>query len=203
MAKSIFREAWKVQRRTPRYGGLFGLTSTEPRPHSDVQRERAWGLNSFEALHSYFTLEDPKALRPMGCETRVAAEIPSQRPDHATIAVTGTIDRLDEQSHLESSGVESSGVESSRVEWSGVESSQRESSGVESSGVEPSQGRLVVIDYKTGKAPSMPQWREAAFFQLSVYGTPTCTCTCTPLPYVTLHEKANSPHLTLHEKADT
>ena len=35
-----------------------------PRDFDDVTRERAWGLKAFEALRSYFQVEDPATVAP-------------------------------------------------------------------------------------------------------------------------------------------
>ena len=100
-AQNLFRELWRKQRRGMRYGPLFGLSpavSGVPealRNHADVDRERAWGLKAFETIRSYFQIEDPSLLTPLGCEQRVAAEISAASAADAAIPITGTIDRLD------------------------------------------------------------------------------------------------------------
>lgn len=97
VAQSLFRDKWTARRRSPRYGPLFGLDGDvdAPRAYTDVERERAWGLQAFEALRRYFALEDPTRFSPAGCEERVQAEITSLHATDANIPLTGVIDRLD------------------------------------------------------------------------------------------------------------
>ena len=99
VAQNLFREKWRAQRMSKRYGPLFGLdaavAANAPRAYTDVERERAWGLQAFELLRAYFTIEDPQRLAPLGCEERVAAEISSLEEAAANIPLTGVIDRLD------------------------------------------------------------------------------------------------------------
>ena len=181
-AQKIFRERWREQRRSKRYGPLFGLggengltpDDERPRAHVDVERERAWGLKAFETLRSYFTLESPARLSPMGCETKVAAEIPSVCATDAAIPITGTIDRIDvAEAHVEIGGADGSSNRDGSSSSDGRSSSMGDRSagtsgnadGSSSSGRPPA---LVVVDYKTGKAPP-PQFRNDSFFQLQIY----------------------------------
>jgi putative RecB family exonuclease len=143
-AQGLFREAWRRQRRTPRYAPLFSLTADatadnadagvgppRARAHADIEAERAWGLRAFEALRAYFRVENPAHLAPLGCERRVTAQIASAVPAAAPIPITGTIDRLDPSAA-------------------------------------PASARVHVVDYKTGRPPP-ERFREDAFFQLQVY----------------------------------
>ena len=101
-SQHLFRERWRRQRRSHRYSPLFNLPSIDQevestqRDHRDVARERAWGLRAFESLRSYFSIEDPQQLEPLGCEERVAAELSPRKEGDAPIPVTGVIDRIDE-----------------------------------------------------------------------------------------------------------
>ena len=135
-AQELFRELWRRQRRSSRYAPLFNLElpapgeADAPRDFIDVERERAWGLKSFETLRSYFQVEDPSALSPLGCEEKMASEIRGVADADAAIPITGVVDRLDELTDEEG---------------------------------------IVVVDYKTGRAPA-PRFRDNIFFQLEMYG---------------------------------
>jgi putative RecB family exonuclease len=102
-AQHLFRELWRKQRRSRRYGHLFGLSrpddgsddGDEPREYADVERERAWGLRAFETLRSYFELEDPSVISPVACEERVAVSLSSGTDSDSAIPLTGVMDRLD------------------------------------------------------------------------------------------------------------
>lgn len=132
-AQSLFRDLWRDVRQKPRYGELFGLQrkGDVPRDYHDVERERAWGLQAFEALRRYFALEDPQSLSPIGREHRVRGELSSRRKGEAAIPLAGIIDRLDDD---------------------GADG-------------------LVIVDYKTGRAPTAHQVERVAeaWFQLEMY----------------------------------
>lgn len=50
MLQHLFREAWSTMRNKSDYKVLFD---------GDVEKERAWGLESFQVLDNYWKLEDP------------------------------------------------------------------------------------------------------------------------------------------------
>ncbi len=148
-SRSLFREAWRTERKGAKFGSLFNVGSSSlPRTEFDVQNEREWGLKAFDALARYFQLEDPTKVSPQACEERFMLELDAGggAAGLAPIPMTGTIDRID---RLAGAGA-GSGEPPPRL------------------GTEESEGGLVVIDYKTGKAPP-ERFRDGAFFQLKVY----------------------------------
>ena len=53
-----------------KYLTLFDVDGTR-----DSDRERDWGLRSFDRLATYFELEDPKALEPIAREERLSLKL--------------------------------------------------------------------------------------------------------------------------------
>ena len=106
----LFRAAW-VEVRGGEYDGLF----------PDVDKERAWGIESLALLANYFSIEDPASFDPEARELDMLEDLDG-------ITIRGILDRMDEMP----------------------------------------DGRLVITDYKTGKAPP-ERYALPAFFALKIY----------------------------------
>ena len=74
----LFREAWTELRGTEELAGLF----------TDLESERAWGLESLSLLANYFGLEDPTTFEPEARELDMIEELDG-------ITIRGILDRLD------------------------------------------------------------------------------------------------------------
>ncbi len=108
---ALFREAWTELRGDDEYAELF----------SDVEAERAWGMESMQLLANYFAIEDPERVAPLHRELDMLEQLDG-------ITIRGILDRIDETD----------------------------------------DGRLVITDYKTGKAPP-ERYALPAFFALKIY----------------------------------
>ncbi len=75
----LFREAWTQLRLDEEYLGLF----------TDLDEERAWGLESMELLANYFGLEDPSSVHPLDRELDLLEEMDG-------ITIRGILDRIDQ-----------------------------------------------------------------------------------------------------------
>lgn len=107
----LFREAWTEIRGDDEFVGLF----------SDLDEERAWGIESMELLANYFAIEDPTTFDPEDRELDMLEDLDG-------ILIRGILDRIDRDP----------------------------------------DGRLVITDYKTGKAPP-ERFALPAFFALKIY----------------------------------
>jgi putative RecB family exonuclease len=107
----LFREAWTEIRGDNEFADLF----------SDLEEERAWGIESMELLANYFTIEDPTTFDPEDRELDMLEDLDG-------MLIRGILDRIDRDP----------------------------------------DGRLVITDYKTGKAPP-ERFALAAFFALKIY----------------------------------
>lgn len=107
----LFRAAWTEIRGEDEFEGLF----------TDLDEERAWGLESMELLANYFSIEDPTTFDPEDRELDMLEDLDGMR-------IRGILDRIDRDR----------------------------------------DGRLIITDYKTGKAPP-ERYALSAFFALKIY----------------------------------
>jgi putative RecB family exonuclease len=107
----LFREAWTEIRGDEEFADLF----------SDLEEERAWGIESMELLANYFSIEDPTTFDPEDRELDMLEDLDG-------MLIRGILDRIDRDP----------------------------------------DGRLVITDYKTGKAPP-ERFALPAFFALKIY----------------------------------
>jgi putative RecB family exonuclease len=107
----LFREAWTEIRGDEEFVDLF----------SDLEEERAWGIESMELLANYFSIEDPTTFDPEDRELDMLEDLDG-------MLIRGILDRIDRDP----------------------------------------DGRLVITDYKTGKAPP-ERFALPAFFALKIY----------------------------------
>jgi putative RecB family exonuclease len=107
----LFREAWTEIRGDEEFADLF----------SDLEEERAWGIESMELLANYFSIEDPTTFDPEDRELDMLEDLNG-------MLIRGILDRIDRDP----------------------------------------DGRLVITDYKTGKAPP-ERFALPAFFALKIY----------------------------------
>lgn len=107
----LFREAWTEIRGEEEFESLF----------SDLEEERAWGLESMELLANYFSIEDPTTFEPEDRELDMLEDLDG-------MLIRGILDRIDRDR----------------------------------------DGRLIITDYKTGKAPP-ERYALPAFFALKIY----------------------------------
>jgi putative RecB family exonuclease len=74
----LFRQAWTELRSDEEYSGLF----------SELDEERAWGLESLTLLANYFHIEDPAAFDPLDRELDMLEDLDG-------IVIRGILDRID------------------------------------------------------------------------------------------------------------
>lgn len=74
----LFRDAWTEIRGEDEYQGLF----------SDLEEERAWGIESMELLANYFSIEDPTSFDPEDRELDMTEDLDG-------MTIRGILDRID------------------------------------------------------------------------------------------------------------
>ena len=148
---NLFRAAWGGMRKEERYQPLFA---------GDLEQERAWGLESLQLLAEYFDLEDPATVSPLQCEKWLSAEFSADESTERAAAAVAQEGAEERMSALRE--------DARRTKVVGV---------LDRIDRDPQTGHLVVVDYKTGKAPNIDKYAAATqariidekFFQLRVY----------------------------------
>jgi PD-(D/E)XK nuclease superfamily len=161
LLKDYFRSSWRYHRTTKTYCDLFGTDPDRPVREWDVDAERAWAHAGPKLMENYFSVEDPRLVmppNPMRTEFEVRANLSLDPSKGVTGYVVldnekGTNNTSDTTFHMRGIVDRLDIVRVSKYDLA-----------------------LRVVDYKTGKAPSLKYSRatnkkivEEAMYQLKIY----------------------------------